>query len=66
MNRKPTINDCKKLAKYLGVDCVMIVAVDTQGAQTAGASYGANKPLCTEMGKHLDMAMEHLLEAWEV
>lgn len=58
--KAPTINDCKRLAKYYGCDAVMVVVVDNREGQTAGASYGRTVKYCRAMAKHLDTALDKL------
>ena len=58
--KTPTSDDCKRLARHYGCDCVLVLCVDSASLEIAGASWGADEHLCNVMGGVLDDMVDDL------
>jgi len=62
--RHPTVDEAKRLAKYLQCDAVLIVAIHEGKGQACGASWGRDRETCTVAGKYLDDSIDRILRTW--
>lgn len=58
MTRPPTVHQARRVCSETGARGVIVLALDDEGV--AGASYGATKAECAQMGTLLDRIVDAL------